>query len=176
MENLMSLPIVCPDPSRPGTRVYVCCHAAPSLRVRASFRLTCFLAKLEAHRSRELRILPAPAGVLWASAWLAGEATDWIVYAGAVTPARRVHLILHQAAHILLAHKGIPLSGPMLGALLFPDLESKLIRCLASRQDPDCGVATGDEHRQAATLARQLARQGEVLLGHGIGTAERPAA
>jgi hypothetical protein len=176
MENLTSLPIACPGRSRPGTRVYVCCHAPPSPRVRASFRLTCFLAKLEGHRSRELHILPAPAGAPRASAWLTGEATDWIVCAGAVTPARRVHLILHQAAHMLLAHKGIPLSGPLFGALLFPDLESQLIRCLASRQDPDCGVATGDEHRQAATLARHLARQGEILLDHDIGTAERPAA
>lgn len=176
MGNLTSLPTACPNRSRPGQQVYVCCHVAPGLRVQASFRLTRFLASVEAHRSRELRMLPAPAGAPWASLWLAAEATDWIVYAGAVTPARRVHLVLHQAAHMLLAHKGIPLSGPMLGTLLFPDLETKLARCLAPGQDPDCGVATADEHRQAAALTRRLARQGETCLSHGTGVAGRSAA
>jgi hypothetical protein len=154
----------------------VCCRAAPDLRVRASFGLTRFIASAEAHRSRELRILPAPAGAPWASLWLAAEDTDWIVCAGLITPARRVHLISHQVAHMILGHKGVPLSSPMLGALLFPELETKLARCLAPGQVPDCGVATGDEHRQAAGLTRRLARQGELLLGHDTGAAGRPAA
>jgi len=164
MEHLTSLPVVDPDRIQPNAQIYVCCHAAPDLRVRASFRLPRFVASVEAYRSRELRIVPAPAGAPWASLWLAADATDWIVDTGATSPERRVHLVLHQAAHMLLAHKGIPVSGPMLGALLFPDLETILAHCLASGPDPDCGVATSREHHQAATLARRLARQSEIRL------------
>jgi len=145
-------------------QLYTCCHKPPEAAVPGSFSFAEFTALLEAHRSRQLHFVPMPDGAKWATAWIAGPDDDWIVYREPEQPGRDVQLALHQVAHMVLGHRGIAVSGPTLASLLFPGLDALLARCLPSDTDPVCGVASGNDEREAIALAEDLAHHGGNLV------------
>lgn len=119
--------------------LYLCCHETPVFEVPASFSLLRFIASLEARRDRDLCCLPMTGGPAIATAWIAGQRADWIVYRDCESQTRNTHLLLHLAAHMILGHAGMALGGPELATLLFPELEDTLAREVSSETDLSCG-------------------------------------
>jgi hypothetical protein len=140
--------------------LYLCCHETPVFKVATSFNFLRFTATLEAHRDRPLCGLPVRKGAALATAWIAGEYADWLVYQYCRSPARSIQLLLHQAAHMMLGHTGFGLGGPDLAALLFPGLDAALARRIPAGVELSCGVATGEEEHEATALARDIALPG----------------
>jgi hypothetical protein len=142
-------------------KLYICCHKVPGGRIPASFDFARFAQSLEAKRRTTLHLSPLSGGSPWASMWIHQPGNDWIVYRSSPTCERDYQLIAHQAAHMLLGHRGITITGPMLGCLLFPEINDTLCE-LFPHGDINCAVANGDEERQALDVAREFLRLSAV--------------
>jgi hypothetical protein len=142
-------------------KLYICCHKVPGGRVSASFDFAGFAQSLEARRRTTLHLSLLSCGSPWASMWIHEPGNDWIVYRGSPTCERDYQLIVHQAAHMLLGHHGITVTGPMLGCLLFPEIDERLCE-LFPHGDINCAVATGEEERAALDVAHAMFRLGQV--------------
>jgi hypothetical protein len=137
-------------------RLYICCHKVPDRPVPEDFSPERFCRSLEKRRSRELYLAPLRSGVSFATGWAAVSGGDWIIYRDHDSWSWQVHLLIHQAAHMLLGHRGIPVAGLMLAQMTFPGLDTALSRCLPASEELDCAVANGQEEDQAVTLAADL--------------------
>jgi hypothetical protein len=142
-------------------KLYICCHKVPGGRIAASFDFARFAQSLEARRGTALHLSPLSGGSPWASMWIHQPGNDWIVYRGSPACERDYQLIVHQAAHMLLSHHGVTVTGPMLGCLLFPEINDRLCE-LFPHNDINCAVATGTEERKALEVAREMFRHGQV--------------
>lgn len=143
-------------------KLYICCHRIPGGRIAASFDFAQFAQSLEARRGTTLHLSPLTGGSPWASMSIHQPGNDWIVYRSSPTCERDYQLIVHQSAHLLLGHRGITITGPMLGCLLFPEIDDRLCE-LFPHNDINCAVASGSEEREALELAREMFRHGRVL-------------
>lgn len=152
------------EPLSTPRHVYVCCHKTPAIEISTSFDFPRFIAALEDSRHRPLCGLPVAASASFATAWIHDPNDDWLVYPHSGSPARDIQLMLHQAAHMILDHAGLSLGSPELARLLFRGLEDELTRHFPPGACLSCGVAVGEEERQAITLARDIAQRGEAAL------------
>ena len=84
-------------------------HAAivEALDIPAPFDLTLFLARLGEQRRRPIRVCPfrsapgVPCGM-----WIGTMDADYLYYEEGTTPYHQDHIALHEAAHMLLDHRG----------------------------------------------------------------------
>jgi hypothetical protein len=137
-------------------RLYICCHKVPDNPVPDNFSPQRFCRVLETRRSRDLYLVPVRSGISFATGWANASGADWLVYRDRDSWSWQVHLLVHQAAHMLLTHRGIPVTGQMLAQMAFPGLDTTLSRFLATSDDMDCAVANGAEEHDAVTLAADL--------------------
>jgi hypothetical protein len=105
-------------------------------------------AAIGRHRGRRLELVPVitetgtPCGI-----WLATGGTDYILYESVTTPVHQVHIILHEAGHIVLGHSGLTL-GESRWERLFPRLDPELVRLVMGRT-----AYTNVEEREAEIFA-----------------------
>jgi hypothetical protein len=141
----------------PIRRFYVCCHELDDLPIPGTFSLANLAAALRERRGRPVYVLAMRSGPGWARAWIADPATDWIAHRHTATRGKRIGFAVHQAAHMLLGHQGRSVDALAFTDLLFPGLHLAL-GTRSRRADMTCGIATGDEEREASALATRLLR------------------
>ena len=138
-------------------RLYVCYHAVPDLPVPATFSVARLAALLtERGGGRPAYVVAMRNGPRWARAWVADEEAEWIVYRQAAPRGLRIWYTVHQAAHLLLGHAGAQVSADIFGDLLFPRLNRALGQPGGRRVRLTCGLATGEEEREALPLAAEV--------------------
>lgn len=152
-----------PKAGRAATRVsrrclYICCHKVDSAPAAATFTYAVLAELLQERRDdRPVWIAAMRNGPQYARAWVSDPDADWIVFRQAAPREQRIGFTVHQAAHMLLAHRGTAVSGDMFGDLLFPNLD----RALGSTDAlnvPECGIATRQEEDDAVAVAAGLMR------------------
>jgi hypothetical protein len=139
-------------------RFYVCCHQLDDLPVPGNFSLARLAAALHEQRGHPVYVLAMRSGPGWARAWIADPAIDWIAHRYAATRVQRIGFAVHQAAHMLLGHQGRYVDAEVFIDLLFPRLH-RALGTICRRADMTCGIASGDEEREASVLAARLLSQ-----------------
>jgi hypothetical protein len=125
-------------------------HAAiiRDLDIPSPFDLTEFAARLERQRNRPIRLRPvsfaagAPCGL-----WIGTADADYVFYEQGTTPFHRSFIALHELAHMLLGHRGLP-AWQGLARRVAPDISPALVRLMLGRS----GYSSPEE-REAETLA-----------------------
>jgi hypothetical protein len=104
---------------------------------------------LAARRGRPVRLLPMALPASGASGfWVSMDANDYVIYDSATVGPHRLHIILHELAHMVLDH-GSPVVELSQG--LLPHLEPALVRRLMRRTYYDV-----DEESEAEMVASLL--------------------
>jgi hypothetical protein len=132
-------------------------HAAivEALDIPAPFDLTLFLARLGEQRRRPIRVCPfrsapgVPCGM-----WIGTMDADYLYYEEGTTPYHQDHIALHEAAHMLLDHRGGTQVWEKLVKLLIPDVDPQLVQLILGRN-----VYSTQEERDAETLASLIHEQ-----------------
>lgn len=142
-------------------RYYVCCHKLDCPPIASAFSLARFAAQLQERRGRPVYVIAMRSGPVWARAWawVADPAADWIAHRYATTHAERITFAVHQTAHMLLGHQGNLVDPVTFINLLFPRLH-RALGPGSGRTEVTCGIASGDEEREASALAAHLIRSG----------------
>jgi hypothetical protein len=128
-------------------------HAAiiRDLDIPSPFDLAEFAARLERQRNRPIRLRPvsftadAPCGL-----WIGVADADYIYYEQCTTPFHRSFIALHELAHMLLGHHGLP-AWQGLARRVAPDISPALVRLMLGRS----GYSSLEE-REAETLASSI--------------------
>ena len=128
-------------------------HAAiiRDLDIPSPFDLTEFAARLERQRNRPIRLRPvsfaagAPCGL-----WIGTTEVDYVFYEQGTTPFHRNFIALHELAHMLLGHRGLP-AWQGLARRVAPDISPALVRLMLGRS----GYSSPEE-REAETLASSI--------------------
>jgi hypothetical protein len=145
-------------------RFYMCCRELDDLPVPGNFSLGRLASVLREQRGHPVYVLAMRSGPGWARAWIADPTIDWIAHRYAATRVKRIGFAVHQAAHMLLGHEGCYVDAEVFIDLLFPGLHRALgTRC--RRADMTCGIASGDEEREASALAARLLTQATIIGG-----------
>lgn len=126
-------------------------HAAivDELDIPAPFDLAEFISGLERQRRRPIRLCPfssgpgAPCGM-----WIGTANADFLYYEEGTTPYHQDHIALHEAAHMMLGHRGATEVWERLVSLLVPDVDPQLVQLIMGRS-----VYGSQEERDAETLA-----------------------
>jgi hypothetical protein len=134
------------------------CEAlAATIRVPNPFDLNTFVEQLGTDRGRPIYLLPlplppgAPCGVC-----LPTPATDYIIVTAAVNGPQRVHICLHEIAHLLLNHS-VESTGSAASASLFPHLDPAVVRRTFART-----TYTTPEEQEAEILASLLGQRAKL--------------
>lgn len=126
---------------------------------------------IAARRDRPIVLQPQSLGDGVSGAWVAGPEVDIVFYEEHAAPLHQQHIILHELAHIVCGHKGIPLAA--LESLLgdpssrlrggkrenyrSPDeWEAEILASLILERVQRSQLATMSPHTDAATLLRFL--------------------
>lgn len=92
--------------------IHTCRRYVRSLRLEPYASAYELCDQMSSLRDRPIRVvewplpIPGPMGV-----WIARERDDVVVVQEAATGSHRDHIVLHELAHILCEHEGIPLPG-----------------------------------------------------------------
>ena len=141
-------------------------HAAiiRDLDIPSPFDLTEFAARLERQRNRPIRLRPvsfaagAPCGL-----WIGTAEADYVFYEQGTTPFHRNFIALHELAHMLLGHRGLP-AWQRLARRVAPDISPALVRLMLGRS----GYSSPEE-REAETLASSILDRATAWPGAGGG-------
>jgi hypothetical protein len=125
-------------------------HAAivRDLDIPSPFDLSEFASRLERQRNRPIRLRPfsfapgAPCGL-----WIGTAEADYVYYEQGTTPFHRSFIALHELAHMLLGHCGLP-AWHSLARRVAPDVSPALVSLMLGRS----GYSSPEE-REAETLA-----------------------
>ena len=135
-----------------GTAKRRCAAMIADLDIPRPFDLDRFLAHVERRRNRAIFLHPFTSGPgIPCGVWLGTARADHLFHETGTTPWHRMHITLHEVAHMLLGHGG---AGSRLGRLLAPDLDPALVRLILGRSK-----YTTAEEREAETAA-------SLILGH----------
>ncbi|WP_069811740.1 hypothetical protein [Streptomyces sp. TP-A0874] len=111
------------------------------------FDMAAFLELLSRQRQRPIELMPftdrteSPCGLL-----VSTERVDYILYSADTTPLHQQHILLHEVAHLLCAHRD-PGRGEFTGVVL-PNLDSALVRRVLGRT-----VYTDPQEQEAELVA-----------------------
>jgi hypothetical protein len=112
------------------------------------FDVRTFCAVLAAKRGRPIQLRPiATRSGPW-GLWVAGPSADIIFYEQETSPLHQEHIILHEASHVLCAHRPVPVADAELMQLLFPDLCPETVQRVLQRAS-----YSGEEEQEAELLA-----------------------
>ena len=73
------------------------------------FSLEHFLSWLESCRRRSIQMFDVSFGSTLFGFWCPAETQDYIFVQAGLHPTHRIHIVLHETAHMLLGHKGVVL-------------------------------------------------------------------
>ncbi|RJQ79797.1 hypothetical protein D5S17_10135 [Pseudonocardiaceae bacterium YIM PH 21723] len=133
-----------------------CAAVADTLSLPAAFDKDAFIAELRRVRGRDVVLIPvttdsdSPCGLVASTA-----RADYICYADNTTELHQLHILLHEAGHLLLEHAGSTPIDTGLLRMLMPGLSEQLVRRVLGRT-----VYSATEEREAelfATLVLQRA-------------------
>ncbi|AUS80042.1 ImmA/IrrE family metallo-endopeptidase [Actinoalloteichus sp. AHMU CJ021] len=85
-----------------------------TLDIPVPWSLTAFLSSIERQRGRRILLVPSTMSRYAAVAsglWISRGEEDLIVYDATASPLHRQNTVFHELAHMLLGHRGRPLSG-----------------------------------------------------------------
>ncbi|MDT0446831.1 regulator component [Streptomyces johnsoniae] len=154
------------------------------MRVPRPYSLESIVRWMETLRGRPLVLMELPGQVARAGVcglWLGTDDADFVFYEARTAPLHREHIILHEIAHMLVAHHRAPHGsgggqaeeadghdgddglGGELGALL-SGLQPHLVRRLMTRTS-----YTSAEEQEAEVLATLMRRRREAPSGEGFG-------
>ncbi|NUR59368.1 MAG: hypothetical protein HOV87_11965 [Catenulispora sp.] len=85
-----------------------CEQLAASLGTPDPWSLDAFVEQIAALRQRPIHLYAQPLYGAVSSFWFADAAADHIVYTDQAPRLHRDHLVLHEIAHILMGHLGVP--------------------------------------------------------------------
>lgn len=109
------------------------------------------MTNLSRHRGRQVTMVEQDLGQDGPSGWWVElPSADYVFVDSAGSPSRRAAVICHEVAHMLLGHKGEPVTAEV-AALLVPHLRLSLAARILTRH----GYCEPDEHA-AEDLATQL--------------------
>ena len=139
-------------------------HAAiiRELDIPVPFNLGGFTAGLERQRNRPIRLCPfrsgpgVPCGV-----WIATTSADYIYHEQGTTRFHVNLIVLHEIAHMLLGHQGLP-AWQHLARQIAPDVHPGLVRLLLGRS-----AYASLEEREAETLASRVLDRATAWPGAG---------
>jgi hypothetical protein len=132
-----------------------CQEKTSTLHIPRPFGLEEFRAGLERQRGRALHLMAthmktgAPCGL-----WIAMAETDYIFYEANTTPLHRLHIIFHEAGHMIFNHHGGPPDVGEIVSLLLPALDPELVRSALDRT-----TYTDAEDQEAEMFATLLLEQ-----------------
>ena len=119
------------------------------LDIPAPFDLAEFISGLERQRRRPIRLCPfASAPGVPCGMWIGTATEDYLYYEEGTTPYHQDHIGLHEAAHMMLGHRGGQDVWHRLASLLAPDVDPQLVQLVLGRS-----VYGSAEEREAETLA-----------------------
>ncbi|CCF85428.1 hypothetical protein [Nitrolancea hollandica] len=104
-----------------------------ALELPEPFSAQAFCALLAAQRGRPILLQPVANRAGPWGLWVATAATDYIFYEQETSPLHQEHIILHEACHILCAHRATPIAEAELPRLLFPDLCPEMVQRVLQR-------------------------------------------
>ncbi len=135
-----------------------CEQRLSQLPLPAPFTLDRFKDALVTHRGRPLTInaMPtlgpdAPSGI-----WIATERADHVFVDETARPLHREHIVLHELAHIMCDHKGVPAMTDEDVAALLPALNVEMVARVLGRTR-----YTQHEEQEAELLATMIAQHVE---------------
>ena len=73
------------------------------------FSLEHFLSWVESYRGRTIQVIDIPFSSSLFGFWCPAETQDYIFVQSSLHPTHRIHVVLHETAHMLLGHKGVVL-------------------------------------------------------------------
>ena len=132
-----------------------CERLARGIDLPAPFDLDTFVAQLAARRGRPIHLIPfelppgAPGGLC-----LSTDAADYVVVTSAATGAQRVHIALHELAHLLLEHQLHLVDGAGDGPPLFRHLDPAVVRAMFARTN-----YSSRQEQEAEVLASLLGQR-----------------
>jgi hypothetical protein len=118
------------------------------LDIPRPFGLGEFAARLERQRSRPIMLRPFSSGPgMPCGLWIGTADADYIYYEKGTTPFHITHIALHEIAHMLLGHCGLP-AWQNLARQVAPDVHPSLVQLILGRS-----AYSTPEERDAETLA-----------------------
>ena len=119
------------------------------LDIPAPFDLAEFITRLERKRRRPIRMCPFRSGPgVPCGMWIGTATEDFLYYEEGTTPYHQDHIALHEAAHMMLGHRGRTRVWERLASLLAPDVDPQFVQAIMGRS-----VYSSDEEQEAETLA-----------------------
>src|SRR5207302_1621366 len=85
--------------------------------------------------------------------WIATPTSDVIFFERDTSPLHQIHIILHEASHILCDHHSAPWPATNLTSLLFPDLRAETVLQVLARN-----LYTHKEEREAELMASLISQ------------------
>jgi hypothetical protein len=133
-----------PDAGRKGRYTAI----VRDLDIPRPFDLGEFATRLERHRGRPILLRPFNSGPnMPCGLWIGTAEADYIYYENGTTPFHRTLIALHEIAHMLLGHRGLP-AWQNLARQVAPDVHPSLVQLILSRS-----AYSTPEERDAETLA-----------------------
>ncbi|MBO0802102.1 MAG: ImmA/IrrE family metallo-endopeptidase [Nocardiopsaceae bacterium] len=135
-------------PRQPRSR---CETTIQALTIPVPLGLEPFRECLERHRGRPVDLIPTTTANGCSGLWIGTRDADYIFYERDTTPLHQLHIVAHEAGHMLLGHAGTPIGTEQLARLLFPDLPAALVQSALGRS-----AYTDAEEHEAETFASLL--------------------
>jgi hypothetical protein len=148
-----------------------CAARLHHLALPVPFDLERFCALLAERRGRPLHVRPVAAGLGPHGFWAATTSADYVFYAEETSPLHRLHIILHELAHIVCAHRPPRLEDVPFPTDLFSDLDPETVRLLLQR-----AAYSTEEEREAEVLATMLLERAGSLPDPGTLTLDAETA
>ncbi|AVT31850.1 hypothetical protein C6361_22935 [Plantactinospora sp. BC1] len=132
-----------------------CEQLARGIRVPDPFDLDTFIGDFGADRGRPVHLIAfdlppgAPCGLC-----VSTDAADYLVVTSAATGVQRVHIALHELAHLLLEHRLHLLDDVQGSRQLFRHLDPGVVRAMFARTN-----YSSQEEQEAETLASLLGQR-----------------
>jgi hypothetical protein len=132
-------------------RLYACCYPGADAVISATFSLAGLAGFASEHRGgRPVHMATLRTGPKWARAWVARRDADWIICRQDVPWRQRMWFTAHQAAHMLLGHRGESVCCSEFAELLFPGAPG--LRAAGET----FGFATAGEKYQALAVTMEV--------------------
>jgi hypothetical protein len=143
-----------------------CAARLRELDLPTPFDVRSFCDAVGDRRGRPIRLCPVTSQAGPCGLWAAGSGVDYIFYERSTSLLHQEHIILHEVSHLLCGHQPGPVSDEERSRLLFPDLDSAMVRRILART-----AYSADEEQEAELLA-------SLILQRTVGRTlrhERPA-
>lgn len=129
------------------------------------FDIERFVASIGERRGRPILVIPHALGGGLTGMWVGGDDMDLIFYDRDAQPDHRLLIILHELAHILCGHQGVPLAAVAVLVGLSPPSPHGLQRTMFMDDDER------EAEMMASLIAWRVARMLPLISASDIGTA-----